>query len=144
MSWAYSQADLDWRKEYHAIKYFKLICNEIPGQNCAVVDFCTNAQNMIVGNEWEHSMNNVELKLTFEFQWVLTEFSPHLLWYAHTTHSWLRTVELNTLDMVTTNHGWSLSLPKLQLRPWITKNCTSWSVYTFPTHFLRKKYFLWT
>lgn len=29
---------------------------------------CTNAQNMIVGNEWEHSMNIVELKLTSEFQ----------------------------------------------------------------------------
>lgn len=29
---------------------------------------CTNAQNLMVGSEWEHSMNIIELKLTFEFQ----------------------------------------------------------------------------
>lgn len=29
---------------------------------------CTNAQNLIVGSEGEHSMNIIELKLTFEFQ----------------------------------------------------------------------------
>lgn len=28
----------------------------------------TNAQNLLVGSEWEHSMNIILLKLTFEFQ----------------------------------------------------------------------------
>lgn len=28
----------------------------------------TSAQNLIVGSEWEHSMNIIELKLTSEFQ----------------------------------------------------------------------------
>lgn len=73
----------------------------------------TNAQNLIVGSEWEHSMNITELKLSFEFQLILTDLFLHLLWYAHTTHSWLKTVELNTFDMVTINHGWSLNLFKL-------------------------------
>lgn len=38
------------------------------GKTVHLMISCTNAQNLMVGSEWEHSTNIIELKLTFEFQ----------------------------------------------------------------------------
>lgn len=61
---------------------------KIQGKIVHVLISCTNAQNLLVGSEWEHSMNIIVLKLTLEFQWILTDLFFHLLWLC-TYHSFL-------------------------------------------------------